>query len=1097
MVRPSRDGKATLEAVRGAMNGRAAATMRLVLVASVFVSACGVTRPAEDASRASLRVAVAPLADPTLKPARLVPLRPLDDEQTFRIRSQRRKASALVAGVRIVRLPNGGIESAIDPLPGVPLETVEVPSRLGGGFLFAIGPKIYHSEKWLAPLELLYAAPLQPTRMFVGLDRIYVRLTNAAYAAFDARTGMPMDLGPWPTSPEVTRYVAADGWRAVAIADMRGAIATFDAGTKWQPLNLPIRPVDLKLVGDAIVVTGTDGDGAAQSYAVQPTGQVAHLEPEEHHAKPKATPIDMEHAASKNPVVQAVLDGYPLEGGAALIARDGVLSRVRIADGAVLDQAPDAFPLKPARCHAISLSPPKSPVAFGFVCGVPHGATEIYAYDAHAGKLVTLRHFDAPRAVFSPANGTLVVEGACDADATPDAKKTEQAYCLMHRDRTFEDFVVNGDVGTERVVPLSDGRTAILSPPVSDLATARVTIFDGKRPTTIPIVFDDVTAKKSSTNKAKKKSDDDDDDDDEHASPDDDAITTAVLRSGTWLRGVEERTPGVLSAWVEHSGHYVGVEVNVGATAGHAKHGKYVAELGNAVVSGRYGLGWSASRQGYETIDGGMTWTALALPEPLEAAGPAAGATSHGCGPLGCVLAGWIRVGWGTADDKSSPDLTSQTPRTVDLRAPESLALRCELDGKLAAPSNDTAGPAQNNGYYGYSYRRYGYGGGYGQQPVSIDWTPFFTIDPPKLATDDLGFSRPIDDAYERPDRNSQSRFSLSRIARIYAWGPKGLDWDTHGKFMVRFTSPFESSSSLHATQTMPTPTFIAEGTNFIGGGGIMHPIQSVAMISGDDATHALLVVHRTNYGASSNETVIIVEVESERPPMIAHRLDGQPIGDVESAVRMAGHWYVATTEPGTFSTTIWDLEGGALREVVRIPRVNTDTAGRVWAMRLARRADNHMLAAMLEGVPTTEGAAIPSHTWWPQLYALPIDVDAGTVQDPERLGPANGATKSAHVCGAEDGGWVVDGRWPGGLVSLVGAADNASIQAGSGSGMLARYHVTPTSLCIEKISVAGYGQTTGVGSLGKMTGADAKPTASVAMYIDRARQSFRCVGNR
>src|SRR6185295_5094218 len=111
----------------------------------------------------------------------------------------------------------------------------------------------------------------------------------------------------------------------------------------------------------------------------------------------------------------------------ALVARDGSLSRVRVADGSIVDTAPDAFPLKPSRCHAVALSPPKSPAAFGFVCGVPHGATEIYAYDARAGKLALLRHFDAPRAVFSPGNGALVIEGSCDADAVPvDVKKTEQ-----------------------------------------------------------------------------------------------------------------------------------------------------------------------------------------------------------------------------------------------------------------------------------------------------------------------------------------------------------------------------------------------------------------------------------------------------------------------------------------------------------------------------------------------------------------------------------------------------------------------------------------------------------------------------------------------
>jgi hypothetical protein len=1057
----------------------------VLLVAGVFASACGSGRPPEDASGAALRLAVAPAADPTLHPARLVPLRTAEDEVSFGAEPGGGKR-ALVAGVRVVRLPNGGVESATDALPGTVIETIEVPERLGGGFLFAIGPKIYHSQKWLAPLELLYVAPLQPTKLAVGLDRIYARLMNGAYVAFDARTGTPMDLGPWPTSPEVTRYVAADGWRAVAIADMRGAVATFDAGAKWQSLALPMQPSELKLVGDAIVVSGVDADGAAQSYAVQPNGQVAHLEPDVHRARLKATPVDMEHAASKNPVVAAVLDGFPLEGGTALVARDGELARVRIDDGVVLDRAPDAFPLKPARCHALALSPPKSPVVFGFVCGVPHGATEIYAYDPHAGKLVTLRHFDAPRAVFSPNNGTLVVEGACDADATPvDIKKTEQDYCIMHRDRTFEDFVVNGDVGTERVVPLMDGRTAILSPPAGDLATARLTIFDGKRPTTIPIVFDDMTTKKKPT---AKKHDDDDDDDDDHEGPDDDAITTAVLRSGTWLRGVEERTPGVLSAWVEHSGHYVGVEVNA---TGHAKHGRYVAELGTAIVSGRYGLGWSASRQGFETIDGGMTWTPLALPEPLEAVGPAAGTTTHGCGPLGCVLAGWIRIGWGVDEEKSAPDLTTQTPRTVDLKSPQSLALRCELapQQKLASASLDTTGAASNT-YYGGYYGRYG--GSYGRAPVSQDWSPFFTIAAPKLGTDDLGYSRPIDDVYERSgtDRTSAGRLSIARLARFYAWGPKGLDWEGHGRFMVRFTSPYESSTMLRATQTTtPTPSFIADATNFVSlGYAIQHPIQSAAMVPGDDATHALFVVHR--YGGMGNEA-IIVEAESERPPTIVHRIDGQALGDLESAVRMAGHWYLATAEP--FTSAIWEVENGGAREVARIPRIAAESSSRPWAIRLARRADDHMLAALLEGVPMPEGDAIPAHTWWPQLYALPIDVATGTVQDPERLGPPNGANKSVHVCGPEDGGWVVDGRWPGGAITIGSASENGTLQGSSSSGMLARYHVTSTSLCIEKLSVTGYGETTGIGTLGKVD----KPIASVAMFVDRARQSLRCVGNR
>ncbi len=441
-----------------------------IVVAGALLAACGPARPPEDASRAALRTPVAPIADPTLHPARLVPVRPGDDDRTFGTEPGGGKRM-LVGNVRVVRLANGGIESASDPLPSPPSVTVEIPERLGSGFLFVIGTAVYRADKWLAPLRGLYEPRVQPTQLFVGLDRAYVRMSNNAYAAFDVKTGTSMDLGPWPPSPDVIRYVAADGWRAVAIADLRGVVATFDAGGKWQPLNLPIQPKDLKLVGDAIVVTGTDAAGATQAYAVQPSGQIARLQDADRvvHAKPRAEPEDPARAAAKNPLAAAVLDGWPLEGGTALVAKDGALSRVRLADGGIVDTAPDAFPLKPSRCHAVSLSPPKAPASFGFVCGMPHGATEIYAYDARAGKLAVLRHFDSPRAVFSPSNGTLVVEGACDADATPvDIKKTEQRYCIMRKTGAFEDFVVNGDVGTERVVPLMDGRTAILSPPASD-----------------------------------------------------------------------------------------------------------------------------------------------------------------------------------------------------------------------------------------------------------------------------------------------------------------------------------------------------------------------------------------------------------------------------------------------------------------------------------------------------------------------------------------------------------------------------------------------------------------------------------------------------
>ena len=1052
-------------------------------------------RPAADATRATLRAPATALVDPTVRPARLVPARRAGDETGFGAEPGG-ALRTLIAGVRVINLAGGGVLSAADPLPSPPSATVEVPERMGGGFLFAIGPSIYRADKWLAPLRLLYVAPMAPTHLFVGLDRAYVRLSNGAYAAFDPRAGTPMDLGPWPASPHVGRLVAADGWRAAAIADLRGLVATFDAGGRWQTIPLPIDPHELSLAGDAIVATGPDSAGETQAYAVQPNGQVAHVQ-QAAPSKVAAAELVPEGPAKvlgTRPLLTAVLDGWPLSDGTAVVARDGVLARVRMADGTVVDSAPDAFPMKPARCHPVSLASLRAPAAFGFVCGEPHGATEIYGYDAAAGRLSLLRHFDTPRSVASPANGTLAVEGPCDAEApTNDGRGSEQRYCLMRPSGAFEDFVVNGDVGAERVVPLADGRTAIISPPAGDLATARLTLFDGAHAKTTSLTFQLSTPPTPSRPPRPKIAPSDDDDDSDEAPGDQDgdaddqapaadegAVLTAVLRSGTWLRGFEERRPGVLSGWVEHSGTYVGVEVTLD---GHAKSGRFVRELGTGMVSGRYGLGWTSSRQGYETTDGGMTWKQISLPEPLESAGPAAGATTHGCGPLGCVLAGWIRVGWGGDEGKRlSDDTTAQSPRTASITLSPSVSLRCELAGKLAPQGLDTAAVRAYEGYFGYS-GSYGYRYGRPYMPTTRDWTPFYTVEAPKLANDDLGYSIRTDEVFDRQafDRTA-SHFTLSPLARLYAWGPRGIEWDLHGRFMVRFSTPFDGSNVVRTTQSVPIPHFISESTNFTMGVAPRY-LQNVAIVPGDDDAHALLVVRR---GAGTPSAYVAAELESERPPAEVHRADGTPIGDIESAVRMSGRWYVATSEAAR--SVVWEVENGLAREVTSVPRVAQDGTSRK-PLRLVKRADGRVLGAIVEGTPVTEGADKPTR-WLDQLWAIPIDVDAGTTGDPERLGPVDGSGKPVSVCGPQDGGWVVDGRWPGSSVSLeMGSAS----ERGYTSTVLARYRITPTAVCIEKLAMSGYSSPPARPTLGKVDG----PFATVSLYVDRARQTLRCIGNR
>src|SRR5262249_35132933 len=158
-----------------------------------------------------------------------------------------------------------------------------------------------------------------------------------------------------------------------------------------------------------------------------------------------------------------------------------------------------------------------------------------------------------------------------------------------------------------------------------------------------------------------------------------------ALRLGMWLDGFEERRPGVVGGWIEAGGAMLGVEIDLD---GHAQHGPFIRDAGSPIVSGRYGLGWAASRRAGETTDGGVSWGAAARrrggvggvagaggPEPSA---PPGGVASRGGGPIGCSGAGWLRVGWGARAGGARPPVEIPTPSHRAPRGAASLDLACE-----------------------------------------------------------------------------------------------------------------------------------------------------------------------------------------------------------------------------------------------------------------------------------------------------------------------------------------------------------------------------------------------------------------------------------
>ncbi len=1035
--------------------------------------------------------------DPTVRPSRLVPEQ-IEETTTYGSESSG-GTRVLAGGLRLVSSSQGALVAAGDRLPTTPLITTALPERLGGGFLFLLGTTVWRADKWLAPAAPVFTSPQAVQAIVPGLDRVYLR-TQSGHVAIDGVRGTLLDRGPWPASPNVTSYAAADGWRAVATADLRGVVATFDAGATWRTLDLAIEPRTVVASGDALAVGGVDGARGDAWFEVRADGSIARLvgaprdakglgplvrapttvtrpgfptpwpsptsspgartmpippksvEPGEETPEAGSDPArDPESASARifgpRPVVAAIEDGWPLTDGTAVIARDGALARVRLSDGALVEVAHGAFPLKPSRCHPVSLTRANAVGAFGFVCGEQRGLTVIYAYEPLRGRVAEIKRFDRPRVVTSSGNGALAVHGGCAEDAVTSANGP-QAYCVLGHDNTWREVVVRGDVVGERVVVLADGRLAVVSPPPKADAPARLTLLDKGKATTVPIVFPRVSAD-----------------------------VGRVLRLGLWLDGFEERRPGVLGGWIEAAGTMLGVEI---ATDGKATLGQFVRDAGQVFVAGRYGLGWGGSRRGYETTDGGMTWSSLELPEPMPARGRP---VRRACGPVGCLASGWARVGWGEPKRPPVPVAPPITRTNVTLGAP-TISLSCDALAGVAPPPPAPAVRRTKEP----SVTRPGAPTRFGGPPVlaptssqlgAVDLPAFYSQPGPALRDGERGLSFDVGEQQFRTPRSGS-------LARVYTWGPKTGDWDTLGRWQVRWLSPFAGWPETKTSVASLPPSAILDMTRTsspFGYGSFSYGNGAFQVSAADDASHALLALRRVN---NRNELTLF-ELEADRAAVEIRRADGEPFPELDGAVRAAGRWFVAITSTSPLTapqTTIWQIDGAVAREIAHVPRVGLDT-GRALQTRLARRSDGRALGLVVDGQPTPERTN-------PVRWVLPIDLETGALGEPESLGYDDLAGLALDACADDAVGWVLDTNIPSSVVRLKVGASTGSVHSA-----LARLRLTGSRACIERVSGMLDGQSTERATMLTKVGARGGPLRpgeiGAAIVAGGSRYPLRC----
>jgi hypothetical protein len=906
----------------------------------------------------------------------------------------------LVDRMRIIAHEDGSEERATELMPNSYASAIALPSRLGGGFLFHSSgggtTQIWRAASWLAHLEPLTQVSTVADEIIPGFDRLYVRLQSSnRLVAIDPQTGATMPLGPLPPSVAYGALAFADGWRAVVDTDLRGPLATFDAGTTWRPLRLPERPGTITAItGDPVLfVNGgsylVDASGAMTFRPDPPRKYSTDKDRDQEEAKAARPPGPL----GKRPLRAALEDGFPEGGRTAIVARGGALARVSLRDGSVVKIVPEAYKDRDASCHAVRVGQ-----GWGFVCGERDGATTVQAF-VPPFSLKEIWRFAKPRFVSPSGNGALVMRGPCDDE--PVKAGDGRTYCIRAADGATRQIRVTGDLGVERVIALADGRVVVLVPPRRE--AGQITVLRG------------VAVESSAPLKFPNRPSD----------------SARAAKRGLWLDGFEEREPGVIGGWVEAGGAVVGVRVSLN---GEMKLGEMRTDPNGALVAGRFGVSIGDDGEAAETTDGGMEWTTFELPDH-EVDTPA---RTRACGPVGCALASWLRVGWGkplvkddfeTAKPPGSPYAPITTASTV--------TMSCELLGSVTPPlpekpatkdpkAKTPPNPRQRYGYpYGYGYGGYGYGYGYGYKPP---WMAFRNTAAPTLGKDETGV-----------DTGS---YGASAQLRSYTWGKKGSDWTKAGKWLVRFDDRFDVGGGVRSSAITAPPW--ADEQQAIGGvtGGMSYGVASWSAYLDPSGRAAL--------GQACNGPCALYSI-SEGQPVLAMRDGSGRFGGYSrllatgsttagTAVRVGESWFFLTSGPQYDSIALWRADLGVIKQLGVYYRPSKSRYASIEPPRLVRRALGTSLGLL---VTAPKGPGEPSSTW----YVLPVDSETGALDEPISLGRRDLSGAMPERCAAGQDGWLTEA-----FLETSPSVDLGTSYAQMDSVEM-RLRIDPGSVCVEAIS--------------------------------------------
>lgn len=807
-----------------------------------------------------------------------------------------------------------------------------------------------------------------------------------------ALVGRPLTTGPEFVSPKF----------AFAIVDLLGPIATADAGDTWRPLDPSPIAAALGPTGATRIVRTSNAVALANDQLLAPLSPTGQL------GAPSST-IDLREPIPDVAAIRlesAILGGVPLDDGRVLVADAGRLATAMLDPLRVTTVARSND-----LTHCELRAAPKITGAPDEEKAIAVAACTRHDEEANAGaqlvvgtigegphgmQVVPERVSPLPTAFRFSATGAIVVAGACSsADAGGTDFTFASKVCVRDGAGKWRESVLAGVSSRIDVVPRIDGGLVVARTDASknlELVSVPAAATMSTVPTRLRIDVEPSTVSRLLVSI-------------DEVSP---GRVVVWRRVGDALEGVTVSTDGGALKIVSRSPAMMIEDDVYGAFGTFADHAMLAAIEKDA--DGKRHVGALKV-----TRDAGVHWEKADWPESASALDMQP-ADRFECGPLGCRLFGWTRVGWQrvvasideVVDLSGAPELP---PPALPPERATTLHARC-IETAAPTPFDPAKVPVDH--------------------PVSpwgwqaIDKSALLGLPEPKMAP---GFTL---------DMAALGRGAVR--GAVLAWGPTNGSWESLGRMVVRFTTDLDPIGVAHESAPIASP--FADRASFqrarMGSGFTAYALSARRVLLVDCELNRCARFWRVAVGQTP-ETIDLSSAGDIENVVNARELGdtlmiaGVTIRHEKAVADKAQRFpepvpFVALVSPsGTVTTTFARAKG-------------TGESGALATVDLAR---GRFGLAVSSSLPTWEGGS---------LYVLPIRSDATPGGAFEALGPApTDVSKPEHACSSTSAGWDRGDTARTRAIEIETATGTTRI---AGQGATIRERVSASGACLDRFTL-------------------------------------------